>query len=468
MLKRLPHECRINNYNKNILLAWRANMDIQYILDPYACIVYIINYITKKEGQISQAVKQAEEETKEDNVKMKTCKIGNAILHNQEVSAEEAAHYLLGYPFTFMSTHAQFINTRPAEDSMRITKPVFNEKDDGTIEIEHVVQDNEIERYKRRQIFTENSNTSCDKGITLIDWIAWLTKGKGKNENEEEHYDSNKINHEEELLRSENINNQPVAENEESIQNNPIINDDTSHALDQLPRCLLPYYQSPHLKKKGYKFRSSPKIIRSCRFSEDKEPELHYRELMFLYTSWKCEADLKCNVDGIECSTYKEAYYSWKTIIDPIYNYYNGFKRIMEEAMLDNNESISDDEENMMEISATAAENANIIEEWERQEMEKQQFQPFFIETAAFLPETDDQFDIGNEMGFHNIQEQGMGAVAITLQSKTPEQIDVLFRKLNHQQQLFVANILKRVESESESEFIFLTGGPGVGKSEVL
>ena len=31
MLKRLPHESRINNYNKAILLAWRANMDLSLI-----------------------------------------------------------------------------------------------------------------------------------------------------------------------------------------------------------------------------------------------------------------------------------------------------------------------------------------------------------------------------------------------------------------------------------------------------
>ena len=60
MLKRLPHESRINNYNKSILLAWRANMDIQYILDAYACIVYIINYITKKECNMARAVNKAE------------------------------------------------------------------------------------------------------------------------------------------------------------------------------------------------------------------------------------------------------------------------------------------------------------------------------------------------------------------------------------------------------------------------
>ena len=46
-LKRAPSEIRINNYNSVLLKAWRANMDIQYVLDPYACATYILSYITK-------------------------------------------------------------------------------------------------------------------------------------------------------------------------------------------------------------------------------------------------------------------------------------------------------------------------------------------------------------------------------------------------------------------------------------
>ena len=44
LIKRTPAEIRINSYNSNLLKAWQANMDIQYILDPYACAVYILSY----------------------------------------------------------------------------------------------------------------------------------------------------------------------------------------------------------------------------------------------------------------------------------------------------------------------------------------------------------------------------------------------------------------------------------------
>ena len=53
-LKRSPFEIRINNNNPNLLKAWRANMDLQFVLDPYACAVYILSYITKGQRGMSK------------------------------------------------------------------------------------------------------------------------------------------------------------------------------------------------------------------------------------------------------------------------------------------------------------------------------------------------------------------------------------------------------------------------------
>ena len=53
-LKRSPSEIRINNYNAHLLQAWKANMDIQYVLDPYACATYILSYITKGQRGMSR------------------------------------------------------------------------------------------------------------------------------------------------------------------------------------------------------------------------------------------------------------------------------------------------------------------------------------------------------------------------------------------------------------------------------
>lgn len=58
-LKRNPNELRINNYNKSCLLTWRANMDIQYVLDVYACAMYIVSYISKAQRGMSELLRVA-------------------------------------------------------------------------------------------------------------------------------------------------------------------------------------------------------------------------------------------------------------------------------------------------------------------------------------------------------------------------------------------------------------------------
>ena len=58
ILKRNPSESWINNYNPDILKLWRANMDVQYILDPYACVMYIAAYLVKNERSMSEMLKQ--------------------------------------------------------------------------------------------------------------------------------------------------------------------------------------------------------------------------------------------------------------------------------------------------------------------------------------------------------------------------------------------------------------------------
>ena len=92
LLKRSPSEIRINCYNPHLLKAWRANMDIQFVLDPNACAVYILSYITKGQRGISKLLRKACEEAKEGNknIVSKVRHIGNKFLNAVEISAQEA------------------------------------------------------------------------------------------------------------------------------------------------------------------------------------------------------------------------------------------------------------------------------------------------------------------------------------------------------------------------------------------
>ena len=83
-LKRNPSELRINNYNPACLEAWRANMDIQFVLDVYACAMYIVSYISKAQKGMSELLRQACTEARKGNssIKQQVRDIGNKLISN--------------------------------------------------------------------------------------------------------------------------------------------------------------------------------------------------------------------------------------------------------------------------------------------------------------------------------------------------------------------------------------------------
>ena len=52
---------RLNLFNENILLAWKANLDIQ-VLEPYGCASYIDDYLSKSQRGMSTQLDAAAKE----------------------------------------------------------------------------------------------------------------------------------------------------------------------------------------------------------------------------------------------------------------------------------------------------------------------------------------------------------------------------------------------------------------------
>ena len=100
-LKRGPKELRINNHNPACLLAWRANMDIQFVQDVYACAMYIVSYISKAQNGISELLRRACAEAKEGNanVRQQVRDIGNKFLNSVEISAQKQCVLYCNFQF---------------------------------------------------------------------------------------------------------------------------------------------------------------------------------------------------------------------------------------------------------------------------------------------------------------------------------------------------------------------------------
>jgi hypothetical protein len=134
ILKRRPEDCWVNPYNKHLLHAWNANMDIQYILDAYSCVMYIVSYISKAERELGNLLKQAEKECKENNldVAQEMKRLGNVYLTHREISVLEAVYRACGMPLKSCTTDVIFIPTD--KDNIRITLPlqiIQNNKNDN-------------------------------------------------------------------------------------------------------------------------------------------------------------------------------------------------------------------------------------------------------------------------------------------------------------------------------------------------
>ena len=51
--------------------VWNANHDIQYVQDPYSCVVYICDYFTKNNKGMRILLEQAAKEAKDGNMDLK-------------------------------------------------------------------------------------------------------------------------------------------------------------------------------------------------------------------------------------------------------------------------------------------------------------------------------------------------------------------------------------------------------------
>ncbi|XP_065942067.1 uncharacterized protein [Magallana gigas] len=159
ILKRDPKEMWTNQYNECLLKCWDANMDIQYVLDPFSCIVYIISYISKSEREMGMLLKQTKIEATEGNLSAKQTikKIGSAYLNYREVSAQEAVYRVCNLKMKECSRKVVFIPV--GENPTRLSKPLSqlkrkrrsqSDECEGDEDEEDIWMTNIVERYENR------------------------------------------------------------------------------------------------------------------------------------------------------------------------------------------------------------------------------------------------------------------------------------------------------------------------------
>ncbi|XP_073681626.1 uncharacterized protein [Garra rufa] len=154
VLKREVNEVWVNQYSKPLLKCWNANLDIQYVVDAYACVVYIIAYISKSEREMGLLLGNAQREAcKERNISAKDAlkNLGSVYLHNRDVCAQESVYRLTNMHLKECSRKVVFVPTGDNVIKMSLPLNVLRKKA-ATHELttEDMWMTSIVDRYKNR------------------------------------------------------------------------------------------------------------------------------------------------------------------------------------------------------------------------------------------------------------------------------------------------------------------------------
>ena len=74
----------VDNYDGPVMLAWQANMDLQYVLNAYACSMYVASYIMKTDRAMGVLLKRVVSEARTEELKSQMRKVGATFLTHRK------------------------------------------------------------------------------------------------------------------------------------------------------------------------------------------------------------------------------------------------------------------------------------------------------------------------------------------------------------------------------------------------
>ncbi len=179
LLKRDPKESWVNGYNPDLLRAWNANMDIQFVIDAFSCVMYMLSYISKPEHEMGDLLKNVIESVRETNVseedEMK--QIMQVYSKHRQVSAQESVARTCSLPLKKCSRSVVFLPTD--DDALKMSLPlsVLQNKNPDS---EDVWMSGMIDKYRARPL-TRDFEKMCLADFASECRIVYGQQTEGKN-----------------------------------------------------------------------------------------------------------------------------------------------------------------------------------------------------------------------------------------------------------------------------------------------
>ncbi|XP_062600070.1 uncharacterized protein LOC134261665 [Saccostrea cucullata] len=234
LLKRSPAEVNINNYNRSLMLAWQANLDVQYVTNTYACVLYVASYVSKPEKTLGDILKAVSASGEHLGPKTSMKSVAKKFLTHREVSAQEAIYRLMSLPLIQGSRQVVFVPTDLPEQRTRLFKPM---------KLIEMLEDDDPDVYMRGILEYYAARPSQLSEVTLAEFATKYKKSSNK-----------------------------------TPENDP------GEKKIQLQKGLGTMIQ-----------RATPPIIRYPQCSEKKQAEQFYHSQLLLYFPWRDEENDLCN-----------------------------------------------------------------------------------------------------------------------------------------------------------------------------
>ena len=291
ILKRKLKERYVNNYNQEFMLAWRANIDIQFCYDGYGCVTYLTDYVTKADAAVTKALQEAISDTKGCDDLERLNRIKRAYFTKRQVSTAEAVYRLVpGLSLTASSVKSKFVGTGFQENRSGFYKKVYDDND-GDIDDNH---DNDIASDDEDDI--EEDDMEMDSGENFeVNGCINIPGREGKFKKMAEIHEkySNRPKHLENMCLAQFATTYDYVKKPAKI----IFQEGISQEIGCLEffgsDTKVPKYIK--LNSGGYmQSRNSPFILRIHASKKKKGDEGKYSELL-LYFPWRIEKKLRAN-----------------------------------------------------------------------------------------------------------------------------------------------------------------------------
>jgi hypothetical protein len=431
-LARRLSEMRINSYNKEILEMTRANMDIQFCLDPYAAATYVASYMMKGQRGMSKAMSAACSKARAENLGIKEVvrHMENVFSRASEVSAQEAVYHCLGLPFRRSSRACKFVPTSPP------THRTFMARQDRDLKN----LDNDSTDIAYSSVVNKYANRPSElHPLSLAEFVAWYEPIRPPTVAPEEVDDENPDANEDMFFPSETAANPGVHIVEEALTEDGV--------------------EAP-----AYKKRKRPKIIRYVRYSLAKDPDNYYRELLLLFHPWNSEDKLQPqDLNAVENDILLDGHPSFKSRYLQVEDVLVQVRRDFEKNEHRNWEEVEAEGKRVFE------EHENLLDEFvvaPNMQQGECDIEAEGIKKDPALDEHVGHQDFGVELNIKTANNSMIKVVNISRALVDDSTYFGLVRKLNVEQQLFFNHVMYSVHQASEVQLkCFLTGGAGMGKS---